>query len=132
MSSNGRRKYWCKQISETVPVQEIVENNGHIMHWIFSNYLYANMIISTIPWRAILRVPLNLINVRHLIYLYIYKFYNYIHGKYIWNRSVMLTNNACFMKRNIAVKHSYDKESLHNNEKHCGFDTLRLRRMEYV
>ena len=54
---------------------------------------------------AILRVTLNFIKVRHLIYLYIYKFYNYIHGKYIWNRSVMLTNNACFMKRNIVVKH---------------------------
>ena len=26
----------------------------------------------------------------------------------------------------------YNKESLRNNEKHCGFDTLRLRRMEYV
>ena len=25
-----------------------------------------------------------------------------------------------------------DKESLRNNEKHCGSDTLRLRRMEYV
>ena len=53
---------------------------------------------------ADLRVSLNFINVRHLIYLYNIKFYNYIHGKYIWNRSVMLTNNACFVKRNIKVK----------------------------
>ena len=37
--------------------------------------------------------------------LYIDKFYSYIHGKYNWNHSVMLTNNACFMKRNIVVKH---------------------------
>ena len=76
------------------------------MHWIFSNFLYANMIISTIlaTRPAILRVPLNFINVRHLIYLYMCKFYNYIHGKYIWNRSVMLTNSACFVKINIKVK----------------------------
>jgi len=61
--------------------------------------------------RSILRVPLNFINVRHLIYLYIYKFYNYIHGKYIWNRFVMLTNNhACFMKRNIVVKHTMTRK----------------------
>ena len=34
---------------QPVPVNEVVENNGHIMHCIYSNYLYANMIISTIP-----------------------------------------------------------------------------------
>ena len=46
------------------------------------------------------------LNVRHLIYLFIYKVYSYIHGNYIWNRSViMLTNNACVMKRNTVVKH---------------------------
>ena len=65
---------------------------------------------------SILRVPLIFINVRHLIYLYIYKFYNYIHGKYIWNRSVMLTHNACFMKRNIGVKHMTRMESLRNKK----------------
>ena len=81
---------------------------------------------------SILKASLIFTHVRHLIYLYIYKIYNYIHGKYIWNRSVMLKNNACFMKRNIGVKHMTRKESLRNNEKQCGFDTLRLRRKEYV
>ena len=63
---------------------------------------------------SILRVPLIFTNVQHMIYLNIYKFYNYIHGKYIWNRSVMLTNNACLwqerkvyaiMKNSVASTH---------------------------
>ena len=29
----------------------------------------------------------------------------------------MLANNACFVKRNIVVKHMTSKESLRNNEK---------------
>ena len=49
---------------------------------VFSNYAYANMIMGN-SRRAILRVPLIFINVQHLIYLYIYKFYDYVHGKYI-------------------------------------------------
>ena len=53
---------------------------------------------------------------------------------YFSNRSVTLTINACcFMKRYVVVKHMTAKKvyAIHN-EKHCDFDTLRIRRMENV
>ena len=134
ISSTGRRKYWYKQIKKNSSSTRSCGKQWTYYALNISNYLYGNMIISTIPdvpyWKS-----LRLLKMYDTWYIYtFYKFYNYIHGKYICNRSVMLTNNACFMKRNIVVlKHMTRKESLRNNEKHCGFDTLRLvQKMDFV
>ena len=45
---------------------------------------------------------------------------------------VLYVNKQCLLHEKKYSSKAYDKESLSNNEKHCGFDTLRLRRMEYV
>ena len=84
---------------------------------------------------SISRAPLNFIKCITLyIYIYLQILLLYSWPIYFSNRSVTLTNNACcFMKRYVVVKHMTAKKvyAIHN-EKHCDFDTLRIRRMENV
>ena len=69
----------ANKFKKTVLVHEVVENDGHLCFELsICKYDHLNN-----TRRYILRVPLIFINVRHLIYLYIYKFYNFILGKYI-------------------------------------------------
>ena len=50
----------------------------------------------------------------------------------IYLKSFCHVDKQCLLREKKNQSKEYNKESLHNNEKHCGFDTLRLQRMEYV